>query len=218
MRLKYLGHAAFELSLGDGRKIVFDPYEAGSYDGAVMFDPIEGRYDIAVVSHDHPDHASAVVIASADRVVDSAGETEIDGIKVASFPVFHDETKGSERGKTLISIVETEGIRIAHLGDLGHMITMEDLPALGGLDVAMIPVGGHFTIDAEVAAAIVDLFKPKIVIPMHFKTEKLGFPIDAVDGFISLMDNVEVTGGSELEISSETLSGSSKVVVLEPAL
>ena len=218
MIIKYLGHSAFELRLDDKRKVVFDPYEAGSYDGAVGFGPITGSYDIAVVSHDHPDHASAKVIASAENVVDSDGAFDFEGVGIRSFGVFHDETSGSERGNNLVSIVETEGLRIAHLGDLGHIIDPAELPELEGVDVLLIPVGGYFTIDAGTAASIVEKFRPKIVIPMHFKTEKLGFPIAAVDDFISLMDNVEVAGASELEISGESLSGASKVVVLDPAM
>ena len=218
MIIRYLGHSAFELRLDDQRKIVFDPYEAGSYDGAVGFDQITGKYDIAVVSHDHPDHASARVTASAENVVDKAGERDLGGVRIGSYSTFHDETSGSERGKNLVSIVEAEGLRIAHLGDLGHIVDVGELPELEGVDVILIPVGGHFTIDAGTAALIVERFRPKITIPMHFKTEKLGFPIATVDDFTALMDNVEVAGGSELEISHDTLSGASKVVVLDPAL
>ncbi|MBN2070624.1 MAG: MBL fold metallo-hydrolase [Candidatus Krumholzibacteriota bacterium] len=218
MILRYLGHSSFELRLGDGRKIIFDPYEAGSYDGAVGFDRITEKYDIAVVSHDHPDHASRRVIEDAGSLVDSAGRVDLGGVVIESFSVYHDESSGSERGVNLVSIIEADGLRIAHLGDLGHPISVPDLPALEGVDVILIPVGGYFTIDARAAAAIVREFEPKIAIPMHFKTEKLGFPIAGVDNFTDLMDNVEIAGKCEMEISVSMLSGPRKVVVLDPAL
>ncbi len=218
MKLRYLGHAAFELELTDGRKIVFDPYESGAYDGALGYGPIAGPHDIAVVSHDHPDHRFDGVTSQAAAVVDGAGETDIEGVRITTIPTFHDESKGSERGSNLISIIEAEGLRIAHLGDLGHAITKADTPALEGVDVMIVPVGGNFTIDAAAAKAIADEFSPRIVVPMHYKTGKCGFPIAPVDDFTMLMGEFEDAGGSELELTAGSLPAGPKVIVLDPAL
>lgn len=218
MKIKYLGHAAFELTLEDGRKLVFDPYESGAYGGALAYGPIEGEYDVAVVSHDHADHFSESVTSRAGSVVDSAGEFDLEGITVKTIPTFHDESGGSDRGKNLISIIETEGVRIAHLGDLGHPLSDEEALAMKGIDVVLVPVGGHFTIDSKMAADLVSAIEPKLVIPMHFKTEKVDFPIAPVEGFTGLMDDVDRTGSSEITISKESLPVSRKVVVLDPAL
>jgi L-ascorbate metabolism protein UlaG (beta-lactamase superfamily) len=218
MKLRYLGHAAFELELSDGRRLVFDPYEAGSYDGALGYGPIEGPHDIAVVSHGHADHRSGEVTSRAATVWDSAGEADLDGVTIVSFPTFHDETEGSDRGTNLITVVEADGIRVAHLGDLGHHITREDAPALAGVDVMLVPVGGHFTIDAAAAKAVVEEFSPKIVVPMHYKTGRCGFPIAPVDDFTMLMGDFEEAGGSELDLTAASLPASTKVIVLDPAL
>lgn len=218
MKLKYLGHSAFSMILGDGRRILFDPYEPGAYDGAVGFASIKGVFDLVIVSHSHPDHRWEKAVESAGDVVDKAGEYDFGGIRVTALSTFHDDCDGSERGINLVSIVETEGVRVAHLGDLGHMITAEEMPALSGVDVMLIPVGGHFTIDAKTASKIAREMGPKIVVPMHFKTAKLGFPIATVDRFVQLMDNVETTGRSELEIPSSGLPSKKRVVVLTPAM
>ncbi len=218
MKLRYLGHAAFELELDDGRKIVFDPYESGSYDGALAFGPIEGSHDIAVVSHDHPDHRFEGVTSRAGTIWDRAGETDIGGVRITSIPTFHDETEGSERGTNLISIVEADGVRVAHLGDLGHAITKADVPALEGVDVMIIPVGGYFTIDAATAKGIVGEFSPKIVVPMHYKSGKCGFPIAPVDDFTMLMGDFNEAGGSELDLTAGSLPENQKVMILDPAL
>jgi L-ascorbate metabolism protein UlaG (beta-lactamase superfamily) len=218
MKLRYLGHAAFSLELSGGRRLVFDPYESGSYDGALAYGPIEGSYDIAVVSHDHPDHRFEGVVSRAAVVVDGEGETEIEGVRITSIPTFHDGSGGSERGSNLISIIEAEGLKIAHLGDLGHPVTRADAPALEGLDVMIVPVGGYFTIGAAEAKAIADEFSPKIVIPMHYKTGKCGFPIAPVDDFTMLMGEFEMAGGSELELEAASLPAGMKVMVLDPAL
>ena len=218
MKLRYLGHAAFELELTDGRRIVLDPYESGSYDGALAYGPIAGPHDIAIISHDHPDHRFEGVVSQAGTVWDTAGETEIDGIRITSIPTFHDETEGSERGSNLISIVEADGVRVAHLGDLGHAITKAEVPALEGVDVMIIPVGGYFTIDAATAKGIVEEFSPKIVVPMHYKTGKCGFPIASVDDFTMLMGDFNEAGGSELDLTAGSLPAGLNVIVLDPAL
>jgi len=216
MIIKYLGHAAFELVLESGACIVFDPYQAGAF-GTLNYAPINKVYDVAVVSHDHEDHACAGVLSKAKRVVDRAGNVTAESIAVESAAAFHDASKGSQRGKNLVSVVRAEGLRIAHLGDLGHPITAKDYPVLVGVDVLMIPVGGHFTISAAEAAKVVGELKPKIVIPMHFKTPEVDFPITPVENFTKLMDNVERAGASEIVLTKETLPAKTKVVVLEPA-
>ena len=217
MELKFLGHAAFELKLDDGKIMIFDPYEAGSYGGAVKYAKIEGDFDIAVVSHDHADHYDSDVISGIDNVVESEGSFTFEGVAVSTFPFFHDESEGSERGKNLVSIVEVSGRRIGHLGDLGHDITFDDIPELKGLDLMLIPVGGFYTIDAVTANKIVEEFEPMVVVPMHFKTDKVEFQINPVTDFTRLRDNVIEKGSSTLELTDQLFSGERKTVVLEPA-
>jgi len=216
MRIKYLGHAAFELTLESGTKIVFDPYESGAF-GTLNYGPIKGEFDVAIVSHDHDDHCCKNILSRVKTIVNKVGKFEIEGITVESVATFHDDRKGSQRGKNLISVVETEGLRIAHLGDLGHSITAKDFPMLKGVDVMMIPVGGHFTIDSRTAAQVVKAFDPRIVIPMHYLTPKVDLPITPVENFTKLMDNVEKAGESEIVVTRETLPAKLKVVVLEAA-
>ena len=216
MKIKYLGHAAFELALENGTKLVFDPYKAGAF-GTLTYEAITGSFDIAIVSHDHDDHTDPAILSRARKAVWKAGKVTIDGIAIESVPTFHDDRKGGARGKNLISIVEAEGLRVAHMGDLGHFVSAKDYPMLAGLDVLMIPVGGHFTIDAATAARIVKELSPKIAIPMHYKTPKADFPITPVEDFTKLMDNVEKRGSSEIDVTKATLPAKPKVVVLEHA-
>jgi L-ascorbate metabolism protein UlaG (beta-lactamase superfamily) len=218
MKIRFLGHAAFELTFENGQKAVFDPYESGAYDGALAYGPIEGEFDYAFVSHDHADHYYEGVASKAERIVNSAGEYDFGEVRVRAVATYHDETKGSERGSNLIMVIEAEGLRLAHLGDLGHALPDELAAGLKGVDVLLVPVGGHFTIDAPAAAAVVEKIDPRIVIPMHFKTDKVDFPIDPVDRFTALMADFEEAGGSEITVSSDDLPEGRKVVVLTPAL
>jgi L-ascorbate metabolism protein UlaG (beta-lactamase superfamily) len=216
MKIKYLGHAAFELALASGARFVIDPYTAGAF-GTLKYAPIEGNFDVAVVSHSHEDHVSREVLSHCMRIINASGKVTLGDVTVELLMSYHDGTKGSARGKNLISIVEAEGLRVAHLGDLGHAIVPKDFPMLKWMDVLMIPVGGHFTIDAAAAAEIAKSFEPKIVIPMHYLTPKIDFPITPVENFTKLMDTVEVAGRNEIEVTKETLPKTMKVVVLEPA-
>ncbi len=216
MKIKYLGHAAFELNLASGACYVIDPYTAGAF-GTLKYAPIEGNFDVAIVSHSHEDHVSRDVLSHSMKIVNKAGKVTLGGITIESLMTYHDESKGSSRGNNLISIVEAEGLRVAHLGDLGHAIAPKNFPMLMWLDVLMIPVGGHFTIDAAAAAALAKSFEPKIVIPMHYLTPKVDLPITPVENFTKLMDTVEIAKGSEIEVTKATLPKKMKVVVLQPA-
>jgi L-ascorbate metabolism protein UlaG (beta-lactamase superfamily) len=216
MKLKYLGHAAFELTTAAGAKIVFDPYTAGAFE-TLACDAIRGDFDVAITSHDHADHTCEEVLARSKNKVSKAGKATFGVVVVESFATFHDDAKGKKRGANLVSIVEADGFRVAHLGDLGHPITAKELPKLVGVDVMMIPVGGYYTIDAAAAAAIVKEFAPKIVVPMHYKTSKVDFPIAPVDSFTKLMKTVEKAGASEIVLTKEKLPARTTVVVLDPA-
>jgi L-ascorbate metabolism protein UlaG (beta-lactamase superfamily) len=216
MRIKYFGHSAFELALENGKRIVFDPYKAGAF-GTMTYSRIDGSFDIAIVSHDHDDHSDSQILSRIRKTVTKPGKVTAEGVTIESVPAFHDDRKGRARGRNLLSVVEAEGLRVAHLGDLGHTVSAKDYPILANLDVMMIPVGGYFTIDAATAANIARDLAPKITIPMHFKTEKADFPISPVDDFTRLMDNVEKLASSELEVTKATLPAKPKVVVLQHA-
>jgi L-ascorbate metabolism protein UlaG (beta-lactamase superfamily) len=217
MHIVYFGHSAFCITLDNGTRIVLDPYTAGSFGGGLAYGPIKGSFDAAVMSHDHEDHTSRDVLKRSKTIVKTEGGVEVGGAEIELFPSFHDEAKGAKRGKNLISIITAEGLRIAHLGDLGHLIGPKDIPALTGIDVLMIPVGGFFTVDAATAARIVKELAPKIVLPMHYKTSKADFPISSVEYFTKLMDNVERPSSSEIEVTKALLPVKTTVVVLEPA-
>ena len=216
MKINYLGHSAFELALASGARYVIDPYTAGAF-GTLNYAPIEGDFDVAIVSHNHEDHVSRDVLSRSKKIVNKSGKVTVDGVTIESLMTYHDGAKGSARGKNLITIVGAEGLRVAHLGDLGHPIAPKNFPMLSWVDVMMIPVGGHFTIDASVAAEIARAFEPKIVIPMHYLTPKADFPITPVENFTKLMDTLEIEGRSEIEVTKETLPAETRVVVLEPA-
>lgn len=217
MRIKWLGHAAFSITASDGTAIITDPYRPGAFGGAIGYGPITDRFDVATVSHKHADHDGVDALPGSPIVVDRPGRTEAKGITFDGIATYHDRSRGSQRGENTVFCFTLDQVKVCHLGDLGHTLDDAFAAQIGPVDVLLIPVGGTFTIDAQGASQVVSKLKPKIVIPMHFKTPKVGFDLDGVERFTSGKSNVEFSNSSELDITPETLPAETKIVVLKPA-
>jgi len=203
MKIKWNGHASFTITSADGKVIVTDPYESGSFGNGIMYDPVDDRADVALVTHEHADHNYTKGLQGKPQVLKKSGS--VGGLQFTGVEVSHDEKGGAERGKNVLFAFTVDGIRVAHLGDLGHLLTKDQLAALGKVDVLLTPIGGVFTIDPATAAKLVDQIKPRLVIPMHFKTPKCGFPLASVDDFAKLLTRVKKTGQTEIELNSKDL-------------
>ena len=213
MKIKYLAHAAFLITSADGTRIVTDPYETS---GGIKHGPINETADIVTVSHEHGDHNNVSAVKGNPEVVKASAEVK--GIKIKAVPTAHDDKNGSQRGKNTIFCFEVDGINICHAGDLGHTLTTEQVKAIGKVDVLMVPVGGFFTIDANTATKVCDQLKPKIIMPMHYKTDKLNFPINGVDDFLNGKTNVTLSSNSEIELKAGKLPAATQIIVLKQSL
>lgn len=214
MKIKWLGHASFLITTADGVKIITDPF--GEYNG-LNYAPISESADIILVSHQHGDHVGGKVGGNPQQIA-QAGSTTDKGIGFKGITSYHDPSGGKERGDNIIFRFAVEGINICHLGDLGHVLSDEQISEIGGVDILLIPVGGFFTIDAAEATRVCNQIKPKVVIPMHVSNDKCGFPIATVEDFLQGKSNVERTNASEKAFEKENLPAEQKIVVLTPAL
>ncbi len=218
MKIKWCGHATFLITTASGIKIVTDPYEPGGYDGALAYGKIPDLIDIALVSHDHPDHNFVQALEGNPQVVKGPGTHTVSGITFKGVPTYHDTTRGSERGENVIFCFTVDDVRLCHLGDLGHMLEAEAASEIGTVDVLMMPVGGFYTIDAAAATGVMNTLKPRLVIPMHFKTAKCGFPITTVDDFLLNKTGVKRLNTSEITLTRESLPSSTEIQVLTHAM
>jgi L-ascorbate metabolism protein UlaG (beta-lactamase superfamily) len=218
MKIKWCGHATFLITSASGTKIVTDPYEPGGYNGALAYGSIPDEINIAVVSHDHPDHNYVKALKGKPQVVKGTGTKAVSCIEFKGIPTYHDTTKGKERGQSTIFCFTVDGVRLCHLGDLGHTLSAKEIAEVGQVDVLMIPVGGFFTIDAKVATEVMHSLKPRLVIPMHVKTAKCSFPITTVDEFIAGKSNVKKLTTSEIDVTKDTLPASTEIHVLKFAM
>jgi L-ascorbate metabolism protein UlaG (beta-lactamase superfamily) len=213
MKIKYLAHAAFLITSENGTRIITDPYQTS---GGLKHGAIKETADIVTVSHEHGDHNNAAAVKGNPKVV--KGSAEVKGMKFKAIPTAHDDKGGSQRGKNTIFCFEMDGINICHAGDLGHELSAEQVKAIGRVDVLMVPVGGFFTIDARTATKVCDQLKPKVIIPMHYKTEKLDFPISGVDEFLKGKSNVIRSNNSEIEFKAGKLPDATQIIVLKQSL
>jgi L-ascorbate metabolism protein UlaG (beta-lactamase superfamily) len=213
MKIKFLGHASFLITSDKGTKVITDPYKPGCFGGGIRYAPITDEADIVTISHEHDDH-NETNIKGKPMFVRGAGKKEVKGITLTGFDVFHDESKGKERGKNTIFNILIDGLNVVHLGDLGHTLSADEGKKIGNADILFVPVGGYFTINAPNAEKVIQVLGPKVVIPMHFKTDKCGFPIAAVDDFTRGKAVKKIDG--EVEINKGTLPDKTTIYVLKP--
>ena len=216
MVITYHGHACFTLESGSFT-IAIDPYD----EHVPGFRPLRLKANEVYCSHGHGDHCyvQAVQIDTeggchldSNLILNALDNLDLTGVDI---PGFHDDAQGAKRGRNTMRIFEAEGLKVAHLGDIGCFPPEEDLEKLKGLDVCMIPVGGFYTIDAAQAKELAELLQPRIVIPMHFRQGDLGLgAIAELDAFTSLYPAAEVSlpGSNTLELAKDSPKG---VIVLQ---
>lgn len=214
MKIRWLAHSSFLITTGNGTRIITDPYTVND---KVRYGEVKGPADIVTVSHEHGDHNNVAPVGGKPQIIKVTAEAK--GIRFRGIPVYHDEQAGSQRGKDTIFCFEADGIKTCHLGDLGHVLTPSQMAEIGKIDVLLIPVGGFYTIDAKAATKVCDQLKPRVIIPMHFKTPKLDFPIVDAEDFLKGRKNVKKVSGSEVEFKSPAeLPVKTQVIVLQPSL
>jgi L-ascorbate metabolism protein UlaG (beta-lactamase superfamily) len=217
MNIEWYGHAAFKITTENGTRIIIDPYESGFSGGALSYRTIEDEADIVITSHNHGDHNYTKSIRGKYDHIKKQGSYEIKGVKIETIPTFHDTSSGKERGDNLLTVISADGIKLLHLGDLGHDLDPETLKKIGKVDVLFLPVGGYYTIDAQAATKVMTNIRPAITIPMHYKTEKCGFPITTVADFTRGKKNVQVLPKSDVNITTATLPKEPEIIVMQHA-
>lgn len=209
MEISWLGHSCYKLK-GKQATVITDPYspELGYSLG-------KQTANIVTVSHQHPGHCYTQGISGDFRAVISPGEYEISGVLIIGMATFHDDDRGETRGKNTVYLIEMDEISICHLGDLGHVLTAEQVEEAGNVDVLLLPVGGVSTIDATVAAEIVRQLEPKVIIPMHYKTGASNRKLEPVTRFLKEMGAHNVIPQAKLSLTKSNLPLSSQVFLLE---
>lgn len=211
MKIKWYGHSAFRLTTTDGVSIIIDPYEPGGLGGVIRYDPITDPADVVLISHDHADHNFTEGIKGPFRDIRKEGSYNIKGLRIRAMSTLH----GAGMGHNLMFVVEADGVRILHLGDIGHTLDQDTIAQVGEVDVLMIPVDGVYTLTLEEATQMVKDIKPSLTLPMHFRTEKGGSTIAGVDQFIKGKQHVRAIPYSEIGVNRNSLPGDPEIILLQ---
>lgn len=213
MEISYLGHSSFKLK-GKTATVVTDPYSPEAT--GLKFPKVEA--DIVTVSHDHQDHNQKDQVQGSPFVILGPGEYEVKNVSIFGISSFHDAKEGSERGQNTIYLMEMDGLRVCHLGDLGHRLSDRELEELNGVDILFIPVGGFYTIGPKEAGEVISQLEPKIIIPMHYNFPGLN---QEIFGKMSTLEDFLKEMGEKgeflpkLSLSREGLPTETKIIVLE---
>ena len=208
MDISWLGHSCFRIRGGQAT-VITDPYSPSL--GYSLGKPTA---HIVTVSHQHEGHSYAQGIEGEPKLITRPGEYEISDVLIIGIATYHDDEEGAKRGKNTLYLVEIDEVSICHLGDLGHVLTTEQVEKLDNVDVLLLPVGGISTIDAPVADKIVRQLEPKVVIPMHYKNPALNRELEPVERFLKETGVKQVDSRPKLSFTKQSLPVSTQVFLL----
>lgn len=214
MLIRWIGHSCFYIVNDEGVRILTDPY-----DNTIGLAPVNEETDILLVSHDHYDHNYTESVKGDYEIFREPGSYETKGVKITGLSTFHDEEQGALRGRNIAFIIETDGIRLMHSGDLGHIPPDSFFEAAGHIDILMVPVGGTYTLDAKESLNFIDRLTPNITIPMHYQTAGLNLDIGSIHELkkraLSKEYDVAHLGSCDFEISPPKLKKRNRIVIME---
>ena len=211
MQITWYGHSCFLLTSESGYSILTDPCDPET--GYELSDLV---CDAVTISHEHHDHNCLAIVAGTPEIIRTPGEHFAGGISVKGFTNYHDNEKGAKRGENIVFLYEIDGLKILHLGDLGHMLPDETIKTIGDVDVLLAPIGGVFTINAKAATELSDRLNAKVLIPMHYKTPALHFNIEGLEPLLAANANRRVhhLNANTATLSHDTL-GDRRLLILD---
>lgn len=217
MHIIWYGQACFQLITTPVKntqvRIVIDPF---SEDIGLKIPKLES--EIVLSTHDHYDHNNIKAVGGNPFVIRDPGEHEVKNVFIQGIPSWHDDKEGAERGNNTIYTIETEELKVCHMGDFGQKeLTDFQLEQIGEVDILMVPVGGIYTIDAKGALRVLTQLEPKITIPMHYALPKLKIKIDGVDKFLKEVGIKSIVPQDKVIVKKKDLSEEeAKIIVLNP--
>ncbi len=210
MKVKWLGHSCFLITSEDGTRIITDPY--GPMWG-ISYGGIQESAGIVTISHNHADHNNASAVYGRPEVIREAESRAVKGITFQGVATSH----GFLRGSNTVFAFAVDGVRLCHLGDLAHLLNVQQRAKVGEVDVLFAPVGGLFTMGALKAWRVCEQLRPRIVFPMHYRNSRCRLPFASVDRFLKGREGCRRLEASEVEIGKASLPQTMEVWVLNPA-
>lgn len=208
MEITWLGHSCFRLRQDDV-VLITDPFPPSL---GLSIGEIEAS--AVSVSHDHPNHSSVSGILGDPRVIRGPGEYEVRNIYVRGFLTPPAEDDPADKRNTAF-VIEMDGLKICHLGDISHPLSGSMAADLAPLDILLAPAGGGCTLSISQVSELAQSLESRIVVPMHYKLPELSVEIGPLEPFLREMGAREVEPQARLIITPSTLPGETRVVVLQ---
>jgi L-ascorbate metabolism protein UlaG (beta-lactamase superfamily) len=211
MDINWLGHSCFRIK-GSQSTVITDPYSPD-----LGYSLGKQSASIVTISHQHPGHSFISGIVDNPRVISGPGEYEVSNTLVIGLATFHDKEEGRQKGKNTVYVIELDELSVCHLGDLGHVLSADQVENIGNVDILLVPVGDVSTINATSAAEVVRQLEPRIVVPMHYKTPVLTRELEPVDRFLKEIGVKDPTSISrpKLTVTKNNLPAAMQVVLLD---
>ena len=211
MHITWYGHSCFLLTSESGYSILTDPCDPET--GYELHDLV---CDAVTISHEHHDHNCLAIVAGSPEIMRTPGEFLAGESPVTGFSSYHDDAKGTSRGENVVFLYQIDGLKLLHLGDLGHMLSDDVIEKIGDVDVLLAPIGGVFTLNAKMATELADRLHAKVLIPMHYKTLALHFNIEGLEPLLAAnaTRRVHHLNANTASLSRETL-GDRRLLILD---
>jgi L-ascorbate metabolism protein UlaG (beta-lactamase superfamily) len=216
MNIKWFGQSCFMLTAENGTKIIMDPYSKifGSLSGYKL---PEIDADIVTISHNHSDHNNVGAVKGNFVLIKEPGVFSQEGIDIKGVQTFHDNVSGAKRGKNVVYNFRIDGLNVCHCGDLGHLLSLEQINEIGKVDILILPIGGRAVLDASGATEVMKQLNPAVMIPMHYRTKAmgiLGFIFGTVDTFITVSEK-DAKNFKELDVDLSNIKDIPGIAVLQ---
>ncbi|MDT7860675.1 MAG: MBL fold metallo-hydrolase [Saccharolobus sp.] len=207
MLLKFFGHSCILID----NKILIDPHDGGSI--GLPKPPINNA-DLILITHDHYDHNAYQIVQYKDVKINFYGSFTYDNYTIKGIKTYHDKYNGKLRGENSVYIIEKNGKKIVHLGDIGHLPNEKLYEEISEPDVLLIPIGGVITINYKEAIEIINKVNPRILVPIHYWIKGHYMPLDPPDDFISNINyKIKYLDFKNNEINEE-IENNTKVVYI----
>jgi L-ascorbate metabolism protein UlaG (beta-lactamase superfamily) len=209
--IRWFGHNCFRIRAREAI-VIMDP--VGKKTG---YSPSKQTADIVTVSHDHPGHNNLQMVKPDYELINGPGEYELHGVFINGLRTYHDKAKGAERGYNTVFELDIDGLRIVHLGDLGHQLNDDIIEVYTGVDIVFAPAGGGPLLSAAEIAEVVGNLSPKMVIPMQYRTDSGDTSRDDVAAFARHL-GIELPAAAQdkLNVKPSDLTEQMQLVLLQP--
>lgn len=209
MEINWYGHSCFRLK-DRNLTVICDPF-----DKSLGLALPRLKADIVTISHSAPGHSSVEGVKDWRKVFSGPGEYEVEGTFITGIATFHGKNEQEAADPNTVFIFEFPEMTVAHLGDLGHVLTESQVEAMPDIDVLLVPVGARYTLDAAAAAEVISIIEPRVVIPMHYRMEGVSDYLDPLDRFLKEMGVPTPEPVGTLRLTKAQLPEETQVMIMD---